>query len=78
MLMYSYVSMRRRVKVTCLYVISLLFTDAVSRPDYTFESLRRTGTVIKVAVLTFSMKYEYVLLYTDMDSFSIQTSSGKS
>jgi hypothetical protein len=55
----------------------VLFNDAVSRPDYTFESLRRTGTVIKVADLTFAMKYEYVLLYTDMDSLSIQTNSGK-
>ena len=59
-------------------MLFVLFNDAVSRPDYIFESLRRTGTVIKVAVLTFSMKYEYVLLYTDMDSFSIQASSGKS
>jgi len=24
--------------VTCLYVIYVLFDDAVSRPDYTFES----------------------------------------
>ena len=38
MFMYSCVSVWKRVKVTCLYVIYVLLNEAVSRPDYTFES----------------------------------------